>query len=75
MFKDFLIGKLNSLKVGTQEKGDVLIMTFDEFCETNRMTDEEIQGFKAFLEKRKDNLEARSIHNWLYSFNIFFDKL
>lgn len=48
-------------------------MNFDDFCKTNCMEETEITEFKKFLEKRKDNLEKRSIHNWLYLFNLYFD--
>ena len=48
-------------------------MNFDDFCKTNCMEEAEISGFRKFLEKRKDNLEKRSIQNWLYLFNLYFD--
>lgn len=48
-------------------------MDFDKFCATNCMTEKETENFKNWLEKRKDNLMPRSINNWLYLFNKFFD--
>lgn len=48
-------------------------MDFDNFCKTNCMTANETEDFKKWLTKRKDNLEPRSINNWLYVFNLFFD--
>lgn len=48
-------------------------MDFENFCKTNCMEPSDIDEFKEFLEKRKDNLEKRSIQNWLYVFNIWFD--
>lgn len=49
-------------------------MDFETFCKTNCMEETDIEKFRTFLVKRKDNLEKRSIQNWLYVFNIFFDK-
>jgi len=48
-------------------------VNFNDFCNTNCMENSDIAEFEAFLKKRKDNLEARSIHNWLYLFNLYFD--
>lgn len=50
-------------------------MSYKEFCKQNCMTEDEIGKFTEWLEKRKDNLESRSIQNWLYLFNTFFDNL
>jgi hypothetical protein len=50
-------------------------MSYKEFCKQNCMTEDEIGKFTKWLEKRKDNLEPRSIQNWLYLFNTFFDDL
>lgn len=49
-------------------------MNFEDFCKTNCMTPEEADDFKAWLTKRKDNLADRSIQNWLYVFNLYFDR-
>lgn len=38
------------------------------------MTTEEVESFKDWLIKRKDNLANRSIQNWLYVFNLYFDR-
>lgn len=38
------------------------------------MTTEEAESFKDWLIKRKDNLANRSIQNWLYIFNLYFDR-
>lgn len=38
------------------------------------MTTEEAESFKDWLIKRKDNLANRSIQNWLYVFNLYFDR-
>lgn len=38
------------------------------------MTTEEAESFKDWLIKRKDNLAKRSIQNWLYVFNLYFDR-
>ena len=38
------------------------------------MTTEEVEDFKVWLTKRKDNLADRSIQNWLYVFNLYFDR-
>lgn len=48
-------------------------MDFEKFCTTNCMTEEETKAFNDWLKDRKDNLEPRSINNWLYLFNVFFD--
>lgn len=48
-------------------------MNFEEFCKMNCMEEKEIDSFKEWLLKRKDNLADRSIQNWLYVFNLFFD--
>lgn len=49
-------------------------MNFEDFCKMNCMTVEEAESFKAWLIKRKDNLANRSIQNWLYVFNLYFDR-
>lgn len=38
------------------------------------MTTEEAESFKDWLIKGKDNLANRSIQNWLYVFNLYFDR-
>lgn len=49
-------------------------MNFENFCKMNCMTTEEVEDFKVWLTKRKDNLADRSIQNWLYVFNLYFDR-
>ena len=49
-------------------------MNFENFCKMNCMTTEEVEDFKTWLTKRKDNLADRSIQNWLYVFNLYFDR-
>lgn len=48
-------------------------MNFEQFCEINVMTPEEVENFKTWLTKRKDNMSSRSIQKWLADFNLFFD--
>lgn len=49
------------------------MMDFDKFCATICIAEEETKNFKNWLEKEKYNLMPRSLYNWFYLFNRFFD--